>query len=66
MPIICVGNLSMGGTGKTPHTEMLISLLQDEFKVSTLSRGYGRRTSDFQLANAESSALTIGDEPVKY
>ncbi len=66
MPIICVGNLSMGGTGKTPHTEMLIRLLQDEFKVSTLSRGYGRRTSDFQLANAESSALTIGDEPFQY
>ena len=66
MPIICVGNLSMGGTGKTPHTEMLIRILQDEYNIATLSRGYGRRTSDFQLANEESSALTIGDEPFQY
>jgi tetraacyldisaccharide 4'-kinase len=66
MPIICVGNLSMGGTGKTPHTEMLIRLLQDEYKVATLSRGYGRKTADFQLANPESSANTIGDEPFQY
>lgn len=66
LPIICVGNLSMGGTGKTPHTEMLIRLLQDEYKVATLSRGYGRKTADFQLANEESSALTIGDEPFQY
>lgn len=66
LPIICIGNLSMGGTGKTPQTEYLIRLLQDEFKLSTLSRGYGRRTSEFQLADEESTALTIGDEPFQY
>ncbi len=66
LPIICVGNLSMGGTGKTPHTEYLIRLLQDEFQLATLSRGYGRRTSDFQMANEESTAATIGDEPFQY
>lgn len=66
MPIICVGNLSMGGTGKTPHTEYLIRLLQDSYQVATLSRGYGRRTTDFILADNESTALTIGDEPLQY
>lgn len=66
MPIICVGNLTMGGTGKTPHTEYLVRLLKDEFKVATLSRGYGRRTSDFILADESATALTIGDEPLQY
>lgn len=66
LPIICVGNLSMGGTGKTPHTEYLIRLLQDDYKVATLSRGYGRTTADFQIADEDSNALTIGDEPFQY
>lgn len=66
LPVICVGNLSMGGTGKTPHTEYLIRLLKDEYKVATLSRGYGRRTSDFVLADDKATALTIGDEPLQY
>lgn len=66
LPVICIGNLSMGGTGKTPHTEYLIRLLKNEFKVSTLSRGYGRRTSEFELADENSTALTIGDEPLQY
>ncbi len=66
LPVICVGNLSMGGTGKTPHTEYLIRLLKDEFKVATLSRGYGRKTSEFVLADENATALTIGDEPLQY
>lgn len=66
MPVICVGNLSMGGTGKTPHTEYLIRLLQDEYNVATLSRGYGRRTSEFILAGENDNATTIGDEPFQY
>lgn len=66
LPIICIGNLSMGGTGKTPHTEYLIRLLKDQYKVGTLSRGYGRRTSEFILADDTATALTIGDEPLQY
>lgn len=66
LPIICIGNLSMGGTGKTPHTEYLIRLLKDTYKVGTLSRGYGRRTSEFILADETATALTIGDEPLQY
>lgn len=66
LPVICIGNLSMGGTGKTPHTEYLIRLLKDEYKVATLSRGYGRKTSEFILADESATALTIGDEPLQY
>lgn len=62
-PIICIGNLTVGGTGKTPHTEYLISLLKDDYKVATLSRGYGRQTKGFKIATAEDTAKTIGDEP---
>ena len=65
-PIICVGNLNLGGTGKTPHTEYLISLLKDQFRVATLSRGYGRKTKGFQLADTQSTFEDIGDEPMQY
>ena len=51
VPIISVGNISSGGTGKTPHTEYLIRLLCQTCKVSTLSRGYGRKTNGFLLAD---------------
>jgi len=63
IPIICVGNLSVGGTGKTPMIAYLIGLLQEDYKVATLSRGYKRSTKGFQIGNAESSAASIGDEP---
>ncbi len=66
MPVICVGNLSLGGTGKTPHTEYLIRLLKNGFRVATLSRGYGRKTKGFQLAHHQSSHETVGDEPLQY
>ncbi|MFI1745451.1 tetraacyldisaccharide 4'-kinase [Thalassobellus sediminis] len=65
-PVICVGNLSVGGTGKTPMIEYLISLLKDDYKVATLSRGYKRKTEGFQLANESSSAESIGDEPFQF
>ncbi len=65
-PIICIGNLSMGGTGKTPHIEYLIRLLQDEFKTATLSRGYGRKTNYYELADEKSNAEILGDEPYQY
>ena len=66
VPTINVGNLSMGGTGKTPHVEYLIRLLKETNNVVTLSRGFGRKTQDFRLANDEDSAQTIGDEPFQY
>ncbi|GAB2642098.1 tetraacyldisaccharide 4'-kinase [Emticicia sediminis] len=56
----------MGGTGKTPHVEYLVRLLSDKYKVSTLSRGYGRKTKGFLLADEQASAETIGDEPMQY
>lgn len=62
-PIISVGNITVGGTGKTPHTEYLIKLLRKEFQVAVLSRGYKRKSSGFILAKEDSSARLIGDEP---
>lgn len=64
--IISVGNLTVGGTGKTPHIEYLIRLLKDRYKLATLSRGYGRKTKGFRLADENSSAHTLGDEPFQY
>lgn len=66
MLTINVGNLSLGGTGKTPLVEYLVRLLSDKYKVSTLSRGYGRKTKGFMLADNQASAETIGDEPIQY
>jgi tetraacyldisaccharide 4'-kinase len=63
IPIISVGNLKAGGTGKTPHIEYLIELLQSDHAIATLSRGYGRITSGYRLATQTASAKEIGDEP---
>ena len=64
LPIICVGNLTVGGTGKTPHTEYLIRLLQSNgYKVGVLSRGYKRKTKGYVVATSQSTAADIGDEP---
>ena len=63
LPVISVGNLSVGGTGKTPHVEYLINLLKDKFNIATLSRGYKRKTKGFIVASDTSSASEIGDEP---
>ena len=65
VPIICIGNITVGGTGKTPHTEALIGELRRDFRVACLSRGYKRRTSGFVLATPESTAKDIGDEPMQ-
>lgn len=64
--VISVGNLNVGGTGKTPHIEYLIRLLKKEFKISTLSRGYKRKTSGFLLASEKTTIYDIGDEPMQY
>ena len=66
LPIIAVGNLSVGGTGKTPQIEFLIRLLSNKYKVATLSRGYKRKSSGFILADANVNAKIIGDEPYQY
>ncbi len=66
IPIISVGNLSMGGTGKTPHVEYLIRLLTEKYAIATLSRGYGRKTKGFVEATVNSTSEEIGDEPRQY
>jgi len=63
---ICIGNLSIGGTGKTPHVAYLTSLLKDNQKITILSRGYGRKTKGFILGSNTSSDAEIGDEPKLY
>ncbi|MDX6182306.1 tetraacyldisaccharide 4'-kinase [Flavobacterium sp. Fl-77] len=66
IPVIAVGNLSVGGTGKTPQIEYLIRLLSDQYKIATLSRGYKRQSKGFVLASATSNALILGDEPFQF
>jgi tetraacyldisaccharide 4'-kinase len=65
LPVICVGNLVVGGSGKTPVTEYLVQLL-DDYKIAILSRGYGRKTEGFILADGGATAETIGDEPMQF
>ncbi len=65
-PIICVGNLATGGTGKTPMTEYIVEHLKNKFTIATLSRGYKRRTRGFVIANTSTTALEIGDEPMQF
>ncbi|WP_104735630.1 tetraacyldisaccharide 4'-kinase [Hanstruepera ponticola] len=65
-PVICVGNLSTGGTGKTPMVEYLIRLLKEDFTLATLSRGYGRATKGFLMATENTTAQTLGDEPYQF
>jgi len=66
IPTIVVGNLSVGGTGKSPQIEYLIRLLKDRFKIATLSRGYKRKTKGFLIASKKSNAQQIGDEPLQF
>lgn len=66
LPLIGVGNLSVGGTGKSPMVEFLVLHLKGYFKVATLSRGYKRKTKGYALANATNTAIDIGDEPLQF
>lgn len=66
VPIIAVGNLSVGGTGKTPQIEYLIRLLSEKYHVAVLSRGYKRLSKGFVLADDQASANSIGDEPFQF
>ena len=65
IPVICVGNITVGGTGKTPFTEYLTELLQTRFKVAVLSRGYKRTSSGFTVVTAASTVSEAGDEPLQ-
>jgi tetraacyldisaccharide 4'-kinase len=65
-PVICVGNLAVGGTGKTPMVEYLLRFLDSRFQLATISRGYKRKTRGFGIANTDTTALDIGDEPMLF
>lgn len=65
VPVISVGNLSTGGTGKTPHIEYLVKLLRNNYTPSVLSRGYGRKASGFIIADESKTSRDIGDEPLQ-
>lgn len=66
LPIICVGNLSVGGTGKSPMVDFLVGFLKPTYPLATLSRGYKRRTSGYVLATEQTTAIEIGDEPMQF
>ena len=66
LPVICVGNLAVGGTGKSPMVELLIRMLRNRYAVAVLSRGYKRKTRGYALADASTTALDIGDEPMQF
>lgn len=65
-PTIVIGNLAIGGAGKSPMTEYLIRLLKNKYKLATLSRGYGRKTKGFKVVETTSTALEVGDEPLQF
>jgi tetraacyldisaccharide 4'-kinase len=65
-PIICIGNLAVGGTGKTPMTEFIVNSLHHRYRIAILSRGYGRKTKGFAVANLQTTAVEIGDEPMQF
>ncbi|MDB5120580.1 MAG: tetraacyldisaccharide 4-kinase [Sphingobacteriales bacterium] len=66
IPVISIGNLTVGGAGKTPMTEYLVNLLKNEFDLATLSRGYGRKTKGFIVVTANSTSIEVGDEPRQF
>ena len=65
LPSICVGNITVGGTGKTPAVEMLIRLYRDSRRIAVVSRGYGRRTKGFRTVSVEDNYRDVGDEPLQ-
>jgi len=65
-PVVGIGNLSVGGTGKTPMTEYVLNLLRNKFTLATLSRGYGRTTSGYRDVTSDSKAVEVGDEPLQF
>lgn len=66
IPVIAVGNLNVGGTGKTPQIEYLIRLLKNDYQLAVVSRGYKRKTKGFQIVNKLHTAEDVGDEPLQF
>lgn len=66
IPVVCVGNLEVGGAGKSPMTEYLVRLFKPDYKLATLSRGYGRETKGFALASVQDTSTQVGDEPAQF
>ncbi len=65
VPVVCIGNITVGGTGKTPHTEMLIRMLAGKYNIAVLSRGYKRKTKGFRIASVNDTFREVGDEPLQ-
>ena len=65
IPVICIGNITVGGTGKTPHAEMIIGMLKGKYRIALLSRGYKRKTKGFRIASDTDTFEHIGDEPLQ-
>ncbi len=65
IPLVCVGNITIGGTGKTPHTDYLLNLLKPSNRIALLSRGYGRKTKGFRIVEVNSTSEEVGDEPLQ-
>lgn len=65
VPVISIGNITVGGTGKTPHVEYLVNLLKENYEVATLSRGYKRKTRGFHYVETNAKAINVGDEPLQ-
>lgn len=65
VPVISIGNITVGGTGKTPQVEYLVNLLHEKYEVATLSRGYKRKTAGFRIVETSSTAIEVGDEPLQ-
>lgn len=65
-PVICIGNLSLGGTGKSPMVEYLLDLLIKNHRIAVLSRGYKRKTKGFKLLSGKETATEVGDEPLQF
>ncbi len=63
VPVVSIGNITVGGTGKTPHTEHIVNMLRNDFKITILSRGYKRKSKGYLRATAQSTVAEIGDEP---
>jgi tetraacyldisaccharide 4'-kinase len=66
IPVLVIGNITVGGSGKSPMTEYLLKLLKIELRVAVLSRGYGRKTTGFKLVETDSTAAEVGDEPMQF
>lgn len=65
IPVVCVGNITVGGTGKTPHVEYVVSILKEHYKIAVLSRGYKRKTKGMLEVFSDSKAIEVGDEPLQ-